>query len=286
MTELLRSLRADLSDRRMLPILVALGLALAGALAYAVLGGGSSAKPLATAGLPAPSIVKGPSLPVSQAPANPNAAVAETTEGVRYQRRAGSHNPFVPLASPKSQTSTTSASTAAKASSGPKPSASSGGSGTGSSGSSTAPIQPQPKPKPKVTHKSVATASLLFGPAPTVPGQLSQLIPYASVKQGEPLPSAANQLITFKSVVKNAGAAHKSAIFALDREAILKGPATCLPSPSQCESIELELGGTEELSYLEPTEQTVTYELVLEGVDVREVTARIARRHHRGYGPR
>ena len=42
MTDFLGSLKADLLDRRILPILVLLGVALVGALAYAVLGGGGS----------------------------------------------------------------------------------------------------------------------------------------------------------------------------------------------------------------------------------------------------
>jgi hypothetical protein len=280
MNEILQSLKSDLLDRRLLPVVLLLAAALAGAIAYVVLAGGGSAKPVAAVVAAAPGAggapVKGPPLAVSEATANPHAAVAETTEGARYQHKSGSHNPFTPLPSPKLKTTTSSGSSSTTSSS-PSSSAPETKSSptTPSSGGGTTPAKPTPA-KPKVVKKFVATISVLFGPAPTIPGQLSQLTPYAAVKPGEPLPNASNPLIVFKNI----GSSRKSAIFTLNREAILKGGATCLPTASQCESIDLPIGQAEELSYLEPTGQTVTYELVLEGVKWREETATISRRHH------
>lgn len=277
MSEILQSLKSDLLDRRVLPILVLLGLALVGAVAYAVLAGGSSSTPVAATGSIAPPPTQGPTLAVQQAAANPHAAVAETTDGARYQHKAGAHDPFTTLPSPSAKTpAVTTNSTPSPKSSSSTPESKTG-STTPSSGASTTPAQPAPK-KLKIVHKFVATVSVLFGLAPTVPGQLSQLTPYSAVKRLEPLPSSSNPLIVFEGV----GSSRKSAIFTLTREAILKGNAVCLPTASQCEALDLPLGGSEELSYLEPTGQTVTYELVLQAVAWHEHTYATAARLNRG----
>ena len=286
MNEILRSLKSDLLDRRMLPILLVLGLALVGAVAFTVLAGGGSPSSPAVIGTVAPTISHSASLAVQPAAANPHAAVSETTDGARYQHKAGWHDPFTPLISrePKQQgTATGSASSSSSSSSSPSSASTeskSGSSSTPSSGGGgTTPTQPStPAPKPKIVHKFIATVSILFGLAPTTPGQLSQLTPYESVKRLEPLPSSSNPLIVFEGV----GSSRKSAIFTLTREAILKGTGTCLPSASQCEAIDLPLGGTEELSYLEPTGLTVTYELVLKGVVWHEKTYATAARLNHG----
>jgi hypothetical protein len=282
MSEILQSLKSDLLDRRLLPILLLLGVALAGAVAYTVLAGGGSAQPVAAAVAVRPPGTQGPSLSVQQAAANPNAAVAETTEGARYQHKAGAHNPFTPLPAPKEKTATTSSSSSqptsssSSSSSSPSPASKPSSSTPSSSGGGTTPAQPAPH-KPKVVHRFIASVSVLFGPAPTTPGQLSQLPPYAAVKRGEALPSTSNPLLVFKNISSD----HKSAIFTLSREAILKGTAACLPDASQCEAIDLQIGQSEELSYLEPSGQTVTYELVRQAVAWHEETATIARVHHR-----
>jgi hypothetical protein len=279
---LLQSLRSDLLDRRVLPIIIALGLALAGAVAYAVLSGAGSAKPVAAASTVTPPAAQGAALAVAQAPANPHAAVSETTEGGRYRHREGSHNPFAQFPAPKTPTTSTAAQSASPASSPESKSTPASSSPSPSGGVGTTPSTPAPVHKRKTVRHVLETVSVLFGPAPTTPGQLSQLTPYATVKQAEPLPSASNPVVVFKSL----GSDNKSAVFTFVREVIPKGPATCQPSTSQCESILLPLGDAEELSILEPTGQTVVYELVLEGTSRHSVTARIARHHRRGYGPR
>jgi hypothetical protein len=277
-SELLKSLRSDLLDRRVLPLVVVLGLAFAGALVYAVLSGASSAKPVAAASPVTPPAPRGAALAVAQAPANPHAAVSETTEGGRYRHREGSHDPFTPLPLPRTRTARTVARATSAATSPASKSTPASSSPSSSGGAGTTPSTPAPAPaapKPKTVHRIVETASVLFGPAPTTPGQLSQLTPYATVKQGEPLPSADDPVLVFKGL----GPDNKSALFTFAREVFPKGPATCQPSASQCESILLPLGGVEELSILEPSGQTVVYELKLEGTDRHSLIARIARRH-------
>ena len=74
-------------------------------------------------------------------------------------------------------------------------------------------------------------------------------------------------------------------MFELSREAILKGQATCIPSASQCEAIDLAVGQSEELAYLESDGQSVPYELKVVSITKESPTASAARvhrhRHHR-----
>ncbi len=88
--------------------------------------------------------------------------------------------------------------------------------------------------------------AILFGVAPP-PGQNPQLTPYTDLSRQTPLPCRQHALIVLTAV----GPTGKGAIFKLLVPAILKGPAICLPSASQCESIDLAIGQTEELSYVE-----------------------------------
>ncbi|HEY3830509.1 MAG TPA: hypothetical protein VGL57_15045 [Solirubrobacteraceae bacterium] len=288
MNDLLNSLKSDLLDRRMLPILGLLALALAAAIAYAVLGGGAGSAPVAALP-PVNHAADGKSLSVSQAQSNPNAAIAETTDGTRFQHQRGTRNPFTPLPSPKSST-TSSASTGASASLSKSSSATSttSGSSTGSTptGGSTGGATPTkpveaPAPKQKKTEP-VYLVDVLYGLAPTTPGQLSQLTPYAALKRLEPLPSASDPRIVFAGV----GSSGKGAIFTNVGEAIIKGEGACMPSATQCEAVDLTVGETEEFEYIEGAGQAVTYELKIVSISKREASiaraARLGRRDRAG----
>ncbi len=298
MSAILRSLKADLLDRRLLPILLLVGLALAGAVAYVVLDGGGSnpsgASPSSAAIVPATPSAQSPALPVSQAPADPNAAVAETTDGARYQHRAGSHDPFSPLkgtavaaAKPSSSGSSSSAKSSpapeSKTSS-PTKSSSTPSSSGGSPSTPPASTQVAPKPKPKPIY----LVTVQFGRMSSVPGVLPQLTPYPDLKRLQELPSSEDTLIVFGGA-RDSG---KGALFALSREAILKGQAACIPSASQCEVIDLAAGQSEELTYLEPNGESVPYELKVVSIELaksqaaaaRAARARAARRHRHRHG--
>jgi hypothetical protein len=288
MSELLASLKSDLSDRRLLPIVLVLGLALVAAIAYGVLaGGGSGSATTPVAATPAPSTSTTALPAATQASADPHAALAETTDGARYQRQEGAHNPFVPLPSTTATASKTlaapstaggSSSSSATAPSTPSQGASSSPTPTSTSTPATGGSTPAPaKPKPKKKPQPVYLVAVLFGIAPTTPGQLSQLTPYADLKRLEALPSASAPRIVFTGV----SADGKRAIFTLAGEAILKGEGDCLPSASQCEAVQLAASQSEELSYLEPTGQTVTYELKVVSVAKREASASAAARLNR-----
>jgi hypothetical protein len=286
MNEILSSLKSDLLDRRMLPIVVALCLALAGAAAYVVLdGGGSEAgtTPSAAAGgapHQAPAS-HGTNVAVSEAHANPHVAVSETTEGARYRHKPGSHDPFTPLPSPKAASEASAKSSGSSSVSSPSTSSGSTSvekspSSTNTGGSTTTPSTPvKPAPK-KQKPKTVYAVSVQFGVMATTPGVVSQLTPYTDLKRLQALPSAQETRLTFSGARGNG----KGAVFALSREAILKGEGTCIPSAEQCEAIDLEAGQSEELTYLEPDGQSVPYELKVVSIAKESGTANAASVHH------
>jgi hypothetical protein len=281
MNELLQSLKSDLLDRRMLPILLAVGVLLAGAVAYVVLAGGSSeaGTPSAKVSPNPASVSPGSNLAVTQAPENPHAAVAETTDGARYRHKPGTRDPFTPLPSPKTKSETTSTGTTSSVSS-PSPSSTSPSveksspSSTGTGGAETTPSTPVKPPKKK--PKTVYLVSAQFGLLPSTTTELAQLTPYSDLKRLQPLPSKDDQRLIFAGPRGDG----KGAVFELSREAILKGQATCIPTPSQCEAIDLEVGQSEELTYLEPDGQSVPYELKVVSITTEAPTASASRVHH------
>ncbi len=120
------SLKEDLFGKRLLPFLVVLGVVLVAALAYAVLGGGSSSSPTpVTASVPTGASAAVGDVAVTQAPANPNEPISETTNGVSKQHHGIAHDPFTPLqvakqaSSPSTASSSSSPSTTTSAGSTP-----------------------------------------------------------------------------------------------------------------------------------------------------------------------
>ena len=277
------SLKEDLFGKRLLPFLIVLGVLLVAAVAYAVLGGGSSSSPTpVTASVPAGASASVGAVAVTQAPANPNQPISETTEGTSKQHHGVAHNPFTPLPAAK-QASATSAKSATTSSS----SSSAGSSGTSSSGSKTSTsgaggAAPTPAPTPTAPAKPkppepVYHVLALFGLAPVPPAVSSTLTPYANIKRLTPLPSATAPLVVFMGV--NAGG--KSATFTLVGEAILHGNGTCLPSASQCQAIDLRPGQVEQLEYLPPNGQTIIYELKVVSISSSKASAAAAQRSYR-----
>jgi len=264
MTEFLQSIKTDLLSRRLLPFVALLGVALIAAVAYTVAGGsgGSGSTPVASA----PSAPSGsvPVLPVSVAPANSNEAVSETPGGVRYQSQGPTRDPFTPLPSPSpaktAKASSSSSGSSGKSGESSSSGSSSGGTGTGpSSGGSgaAAPKAPAPAPKKPAKPQLDYDVSVLFGAASTTPGQPATLAPYESLKLGQPFPSKQDVRISFERVT----ASGNGAIFKLVVPPILHGAAICLPSNSECQTIDLEAGHSEELEYVEADGQLAIYEL-------------------------
>jgi hypothetical protein len=251
MSEFLSSVKADLLDRRLVPLVALVVLALIGAVAYAVLGGGSSPAAPKTAAVSTGSAIAGSPSGLAVSQVSPEKAVAETTGGVSQQRQGAVHNPFTPLPEPKTKTATlpqaASSSTAA--------SSSSSSSSQGSGGSSpTEPSKPSTPAKPKIVYH----VAVLFGVLPVGTTALTaQLTPYENLKLLAPLPSASQPLIVYRGVTLGG----KSATFTLIGEAILHGEAKCLPSETQCEAIDLKPSQSEQLEYITATGEPANYEL-------------------------
>jgi hypothetical protein len=257
MTDFLSSLKADLLDRRLLPILALVGVGLVAALAYAVLGGGSTATttpPVATAHVPG-------GIAVSESKGSPVQSVAETTSGASAQRHGYAHDPFSLLPGAAKAVAASTAATTTRTSSSTSTSASpttttKSGSSAPAQGESKPTATPTPATPPKAT--TVYHVSVLFGVPPAVPPPTGvPLTPYNNLKLLTPLPSARQPLIIFRGVT----AGGKNTIFTVVGEVILRGNAVCLPSASQCQEIELKPGQAEQLEYLPPNGQAVTYEL-------------------------
>lgn len=263
MTEFLQSLRSDLFSRRLLPFVALAAVALIAAVAYAVTGGSGSSTPAPLASLPSISVTgSAPALPVTVAPANPNEAVSETPSGLRYQSQGPTRDPFIPLPSPPAAKTAETHSSSNSASSGSSTGSSSGGSSSGSGGSTNkgsggGQEAPAPAPKKASKPKFPYVVSVLFGPASATAGQPATLAPYEDIKPGDTFPSKQNPRISFERVTNNGA----GAVFKLVSPPILHGTGICLPSTSECQTIDLEAGHSEELEYVEANGQVVVYEL-------------------------
>jgi hypothetical protein len=259
MTDFLNSLKADLLDRRLLPVVAVVVVALVAAIAYVALGGGSTIAPkAAVASAPASTA---PGLAATQT--TPETAVAEVTSGTAVQHKGSAHDPFTPLPEAKAKTATTptAASQSGAASSTSSGSASTSGTSTSSSStpSSSTPSTPA-KPAAPAQPKTVYHVAVLFGMLPTT---VTPLTPYENLKLLTPLPSATQPLLVFRGVT----AGGKSATFTLVGEApILHGQGACLPSALQCEALDLQAGKSEQLEYLSASGQTAIYELTVVGI--------------------
>jgi hypothetical protein len=293
----LNAVKADLMDRRLLPIVAVVGAGLAAALAYAALSGGGSGG--ATAQPPLSSPVAPGSAVIAVTPVQPGAgrAVAETTSGAAQQRRGTSRNPFTPLAGADS--TGTSTSTATSTSTTVSTISTSSGAASGSTGSTlsskaassvaTSPAaaatgsehgssshnSPAPKPAQPATPQALYSVTAGLGAAPPGPLQPGvKLGQYANLKRQQALPSAKQPLVVFRGV----RAGGKSAIFTLVGEALLRGAAACVPGPTQCDAISLKPGQTEELEFLKPDGTVVSYQLRLLSVTRVKASAAAARR--------
>jgi hypothetical protein len=273
------SLKEDLLGKRMLPVLVVLGVALIAAVAYAALGGGSSTAPTpVTASAPTGASAAVGDIAVSQAPANPNQPISETTEGTSKQHHGISHDPFTPLpeakkaATPSAKSSTTSSASSPSTtpSAGSTPSAPSSGGTTPTTPKETTPA----KPKVYVHYHVTAQLGVVPVVAEGAPAQPAQLKTYTDMALDEPLPDKANPQLVFLGVVLRTG---KEALFGLSGAAILHGSGTCQPSATQCQAIDLQVGQSETLEVVEADGSTVTYELKLTSISKTTSTASTAR---------
>jgi hypothetical protein len=278
MNEMLQSIKSDLLSRRLLPALVVLSVVFVAAVAYTVAGGSGAGSPSPSPSLSGSVASGSRALTVVVASANPNQAVSETPSGANYQNKSPVRNPFVPLPSaPTAQTTGSTGKAGGASSSGS--SAPSGGSSSGGSGSSGG-SAPTPKPTPQPSKKSskpapqaAYTVTVLFGLAPATPLDAPKLTSYANLEVQAPLPSKQDVRVVFERV----SASGTSAIFKLVQPPILHGQGQCFPNTSECEAVDLAVGQTEELEYVEASGQVAVYQLKVVSIAKNSASASTAR---------
>ncbi len=279
MSNFLDSLKHDLLDRRMRPVVAIVAVALLGAVAYTAFAGSSTPTRATAAAHIAPVALPG-GITVTQHTSED--ALAETTSGSSPQRGGKARDPFGEQSSPSTGAgaSGSSASTSSSSSSSAS-SSSSGGSGSSSTTPSSTPSSSTPTPSTGKSPsksgkpKTVYLVDALFGEIPA--GSKASAAPgtYNDLALLTPLPSRKLPLLVFRGVK----AGGKSATFSVAGEAILSGEGACEPSPYHCEAISLKSGQIEQVQYLPPGSQTVVaYELhIVTIVSGNASTATVAR---------
>ncbi len=265
MSEFLKSVKADLTDRRLLPVVATVGVCLLAAVAYAVMGG-SSSKPSTAVSASVTSVTHTGGIVVSATTSEK--AVAETTNGVSEQRSGTARNPFAPI--PGTTPPATSASTGSS-SSGSGSSTSSSGSGSSTPTEETKAPEESTKPPAKPKTRTVYHVAIEFGlfPAGATP-ETVVLTPYENLRLLTALPTAKQPLIVFRGVTSGG----KAATFSIVGEAILHGVGTCLPSASQCQALDLKPGQSEMLEYLPPGGEPINYELRVVNIAASKAAAK------------
>jgi hypothetical protein len=271
MNEFFTTVRADLTDRRLLPIVALVGVCLLAALAYALLGGSGGAAEPSASSAPVPT----PSAGLAVTATTPEHAVAETTDGLKEQSTGNARNPFAPIHGAATATKAAAAGAASSSSAAKSPSSTGSGSSTGSSTPSGSGSSGGASPesggssetgksgsgegkKQSNQPKTVYDVAVEFGTLPPgITPETAQLTPFTKLKLETPLPSAQLPLLIFRGVT----AKGKTATFSVVGEAILSGTGSCLPSPTQCEAVDVKPGATEQLSYLAADGQTTLFEL-------------------------
>src|SRR5947209_11219185 len=195
MNDFLNSIKSDLLERRMLTFLLALGVVLVAAVAYAVLGGSSGT----TTPPEPPPVARSVGIAVAEAPSNPNQPVAETTNGSTVQRGGNARNPFAPLVSAKAATTASASSSTSSSSSSSSSTTSKSGTTPSESGGGTTTKPSKPSTPRIVIHFHVAAQ---FGvlPPPPAPGAAplpTQLKSYENMTVDQPLTDSQNPQVVF-----------------------------------------------------------------------------------------
>jgi hypothetical protein len=280
MNEFLAALKADLLDRRLLPYVALAAAALVAGIAYVALasgGGASTPSDASTAAAPG----RQPATLVVT-PKVPDTAVAEVTRGAAAQRRGAARNPFTLLPEAAKKEAATAPTAANSAASAPSTTTTPSSSPVKSETvpGSVSPVTKAPSAPGKTTApKKVYRVAALFGIVPAgTPPLTAQLTPYVNLKLMTALPSAKQPLLVYRGVT----AGGKSATFTLVGEAILHGNGSCLPNASQCQAIDLQKDHYEQLEYLSPTGETITYELRIVSIEPKTASAASLKSELRG----
>ena len=257
MNELFASIKADLTDRRLLPVVVLVACALWWPRSPTRCSAARAARaPRATR---APAARRAAAATASRSPARrPRRRVAETTDGFKRTGARRLPRPVRAAARPGA------GQRAPRTSAAPTPAAAPRSScrerlRRRSGGETRERLRPKPttvgsedrttktaQPKPKTVYDVAIEFGVLPPGITPRNGAAHRLQEAASCRRRCPRPK--QPLIVFRGVT----AKGKSATFTLVGEAILPGTGACLPSPTQCQAVDLKPGETEQLNYLPP----------------------------------
>jgi hypothetical protein len=213
----LRNLLADLVEKRLWPVAVALAAALV-AVPF-LLGGGGDAGEADVAALPATPAQKATEIRVS-----------EDTDTVTVTPSGTKHNPFTQPKVKKAKTQTEEAPAAAQPTTGTT--------GGTSPSTGTTPPTDATTTKPATTDEekqdtSVIKVDLRFGE----PGKTKQKL-YDDIARLSALPSANEPIVIFLGIKKD----KKTATFLISSDATATGDGTCKPATTNCQTIEMQEG--------------------------------------------
>jgi hypothetical protein len=218
----LRNLLADLVEKRLWPVAVAL---LGALVAVPFLLGGGDATEGDVAAIP----------PTQGATANATQVRVSAETGLTTLAPTGAkHNPFTQPKVKKAQTTPETAPA-------PDPAPASGGGSTGGAAPggdtpSDAPATPAPAPSPDTEKKEstkVLRVDLRFGE----PGKTRQKA-HDDIARLSALPSADEPIVIYLGVKKD----RKTAVFLISSDATATGDGTCKPSAKSCQTIEMRQG--------------------------------------------
>ncbi len=277
MSDFLKLLKDDLLDRRMRPLLIVCVVVLVAGVGYAVTSGsGSAGGGESAGGAPAGASAVVPTAASAGSGVSANGAAAETTFGaVKQSGRVA--DPFKTLAGATGATGKSAGGSGKGASS----KASAKGPATQSpskSSSTTTTTSTQQSGSTKTEHnegskhrsgahpKSPYRVTIEFGRAPASATEAPHLVSFAGLPIGAALPSKNDPLVRVKAISASGTSGTATIALATSRAPIVSGVGICLPSSTECEAVKLSVGQSEELDYLEPDGQTVTYVVKLSAI--------------------
>jgi hypothetical protein len=247
----LRSIAADLVDKRLLPVVIALvALAVAIPVGASLFSGGGSAKPVPVS--PGKTIDLPAGTP-SPAKALEQVAGPDTPTPTHYKKPE--LNPFRDTATTTAATTSASTTSAAKSAT---PATSSSSSTTTKTATKTTTPAKKTTPVKKTTPAPVTPTPSSAGAPVAQLASLRSVDSYSvdvrvedatglrnisDLERLSPVPSATNALAEYLGVAKSG----RSADFVLNPGVTVTGPAACLPSATDCQVIELKPGQVEGL---------------------------------------
>jgi len=203
----------------------------------------------------------------AQSPTQPIVTLGEAAERERRRKVLGARkNPFEPAVKPKKVTATTTTS-GTEATGGKEAGGKSGGSSDGGSsddGSSAVGVNPDTTETRKPTYE-LYQLKIRFGSTST------EDLANRSVKRLTALPAMADPVLVYLGLKAD----QRTAVFLVDANTLVVGDGKCVPTPMDCQNLELKKGQTAFIDVLGPDgESEAQYELDMVGIIKKQTSNR------------